>query len=69
VGRTITLRAARKRRKLTQVELSKLTGIHQAHLSKYETGLVTPETKTVRRLEQALRLQRGALLVGDEAVS
>ena len=68
VAHTETLRQARRRRKLTQTELEQLTGIGQARLSKYERGHVVPDWATVRRLEQALKLRRGGLLVGDEAL-
>jgi transcriptional regulator with XRE-family HTH domain len=62
--RQTTLRAARKKKRLTQKQLSALTGIHQARLSRLENGRVMPEYTTLRKLEEVLRVR---LLFGPES--
>lgn len=51
--------AARKEKGITQKELSKLTGIAQADLSKIENGNANPSLKTLKKLAEGLgkRLQ------------
>ena len=46
--------AARKEKGLTQKELSELTGIAQADLSKIENGNANPCLKTLKRLAEGL---------------
>lgn len=46
--------AARKEKGLTQKELSELTGIAQADLSKIENGNANPSLKTLKRLAEGL---------------
>lgn len=48
---------ARVDRELTQKDLSKLTGITQADISRLETGSANPSLNTLRRLAQGLGLR------------
>ena len=48
------LRKARKSKGLTQDELAERAGMNGRHLSRYETGVVEPPVRTVRRLSEAL---------------
>ena len=41
---------------LTQTELSKITGIHQAEISKIERGIGNPSIKTLQRIAKGLGL-------------
>ena len=45
---------ARKEKNLTQKELSKLTGIAQADISKLENGIANPSVKTLQRLANGM---------------
>ncbi len=49
-----SLKATRKEKGLTQKELSELTGIAQADLSKIENGNANPSLKTLKRLAEGL---------------
>lgn len=60
VGRKIAL--ARKNNKLTQVDLSKLTDIDQAILSKIETGKHLPRFDTLERIAQGMGISLTELL-------
>src|SRR5690606_35254514 len=46
--------AARKVRGLTQIELSKITGIQQAEISRIENGAGNPTATTLLRITEAL---------------
>ena len=46
--------AFRKKKKVSQDELSERTGIHQAEISKLERGIANPSVKTLERIAQAL---------------
>ena len=46
--------AARKKKKVSQFELSQRTGIHQAEISKLERGISNPSVKTLERIAEAL---------------
>lgn len=66
----LTLRQARDKRGLTQDELSALSGVPQSRIAEIETGKTQdPQNKTVKALEEALRLKRGTLIFGEEAVA
>ncbi len=54
-----SLIAARAEKKLTQQDLSKITGIAQADLSKIENGNANPTLKTLKKIAEGLgkRLQ------------
>ena len=47
---------AREEKKITQTELSKITGIHQAEISKIERGIGNPSIKTLQRIAKGLGL-------------
>lgn len=55
------LRTARKRRQLTQEELSALSGVNQAEISLIERGERDPRASTIRRLAAAVEMQPGRL--------
>ncbi len=66
----ITLREARERHDppLTQEQLEEKSGVNQATISGIETGRITnPANNTVKRLEEALGLQRGSLKFDTDA--
>ena len=50
------LKAERLRRELTQVQLSYISGVPVAEISKIETGRMRPYPKHARRLAKALKL-------------
>jgi transcriptional regulator with XRE-family HTH domain len=52
----------RKRKKLTQSELSKITGIHLANISKYELDNSMPSLLIFKKLVQALDTSADYLL-------
>lgn len=67
VERTVAqrLRAARKNKRLTQVELSELTGLDQAVISKLERGLHQPRVDTLERIATGLNLSLSELIATD----
>lgn len=63
----ITLRAARKRVGLTQVELAAASGVDQTAISKLEVGTVTsPTFATVLKLAKALGIDAEQLQFGAD---
>lgn len=56
------LKEARKARKMSQAELSRLLGITQQAVGKWETGRSTPDPQTVAKLAQLLDTTADALL-------
>jgi transcriptional regulator with XRE-family HTH domain len=48
---------ARKKSHLTQKQLSQMTGINQADISKLETGNCNPSLRTLNRLAQGLDMR------------
>jgi len=46
----------RKEKNLTQKQLSELTGINQADISKIEKGIANPSLKTIQRLAYGLNM-------------
>ena len=46
--------AARKKKGISQFELSGRTGIHQAEISKLKKGIANPSVKTLERIAEAL---------------
>ena len=48
---------AREKKHLTQKQLSELTGIAQADISRMENGTANPSIKTLQRLAVALGMQ------------
>ena len=59
------LKRARKTAKLTQMELSNLSGVKQGLISNYEKGQRVPEAGTVKKLASILKMNPGDLLFGD----
>jgi len=57
-----TLRARRQRAGLTQVELSRASGLDQAVISRIERGKVRPRIDTLRHFAEGLELSVGELL-------
>ncbi|SRR5882724_13468 len=55
------LALARKARRLSQVEVSKLTGINQGEISKIESGAANPTVQTLNRLVAAYDMRVGLL--------
>ena len=63
------LRQARERRVLTQEDLSQLAGVTEATISRMENGKSGPtRPSTVRKLAEALGVEPGWLLFGDEGL-
>lgn len=52
-----TLIEARQKNNYTQKQLSDLTGINQADISKLENGKANPSIKTLQRLAKGLNMQ------------
>jgi len=50
----IRIKEIRERVGMTQVELSKKSGISQEHISRIENGKFTPNVKTADRIAEAL---------------
>lgn len=59
------LRDLRKQRQLSQLELARLSGVHNVNLSRYERGLAEPSGESIRRLAEALGVTVGHLIDGD----
>lgn len=59
------LKTARERRGWDQKTLAAKSGVSQATISRIEAGDITnPSNETVKKLELALKLRRGALVFG-----
>ena len=66
----MTLREARKRRRLTQDELAVKSGISQSAISTIERGYIqSPEWKTVAALCRALRVKPEDVFPSRSAVA
>lgn len=60
------LKKARERREWDQKTLARKSGVSQATISRIESGEITnPSNDTVKKLEEALQLRRGALAFGQ----
>jgi transcriptional regulator with XRE-family HTH domain len=63
----LTLKDARRRRRLDQVTLAKRSGVNQSTVSRLEKGRIAKPTEdTVKALERALRLPSGSLVFGSQ---
>ena len=51
------IRRVRKEKKITQKELSEITGIPQASISNIEAGKMNPSLRTIERILQALKVK------------
>lgn len=58
------LRAARKRVGYTQADLSKVSGVSAAEVSRLEAGLRNPRLTTILRLAAALEMEGSELIRG-----
>ena len=56
------LRAARKKRRWTQEELSERSGVQAGEISRMEAGKRDPQVSTVEKLAAALEVPPGQLL-------
>lgn len=60
------LSVAREQAKMTQKELSKVTGIYQADISKLERGIGNPSILTLQRMAEGLGMELTVDLVKKE---
>ncbi len=60
----IKIRDLRRQKKITLIELSKLTGIAQATLSRMETGLMVGTVKSHQKIAETLGISLGELYQG-----
>ena len=60
------IKQARKAKKLTQVELAELAGVHSNHLSRLERGVFQPSVDVLRSLASALDVSVDFLLSEEE---
>lgn len=61
--------AARKARKLTQVQLARLSGVQQGDISRIENGNLLPTTATLSKLLLALGASMRIELVDEKLIS
>ena len=61
------IREARKRKGLTQEQLSKMLGVQRSVISKYETGLIVPSIPQLQKIAAALDVSVSSLLY-DRAI-
>jgi transcriptional regulator with XRE-family HTH domain len=62
----IRLRMLRQQRAVTQVELAKMLGVHQANISAMERGIRSLTIHQVIKLSNALKVSTDELLKGDK---
>ena len=55
------IRYFRKQRKLTQVQLAEMTGIHPVSIRKYEINLMQPQIEQINRIAAALNVNASAI--------
>lgn len=60
------LAAFRRKRGLTQEQLSELAGLDRSYISQLERGLTNPSLDVLLRIAQALELDICAFLCGEE---
>ncbi len=53
---------ARKTKKISQIELSKMTGIIQADISRIENGKANPTINVLKRLAEAMEMNLNIFL-------
>jgi transcriptional regulator with XRE-family HTH domain len=56
------LRAARKKRRMSQIDLAHRSGLEQGEVSRIERGLRDPQVSTVEKLAAAVEVPPGRLL-------
>lgn len=59
-----TISDLRKKKGLTQVDLAESLGVHQSHITRWESDRVRPRQKTLDRLAELLDASVEELLVG-----
>ena len=59
------IRYFRKHRKMTQVQLAEMTGIHPVSIRKYEINLMQPQLEQIQRIAEALNVNINALVGYD----
>ncbi|MGE0494382.1 MAG: helix-turn-helix domain-containing protein [Vulcanimicrobiota bacterium] len=64
LGRTIS--DLRKKKGLTQVELAEKLGVHQSHITRWESDRVRPRQSTLANLAEVLDCSIEELLVGGK---
>jgi transcriptional regulator with XRE-family HTH domain len=64
LGSSIT--QARKNKGLTQAELGEILGVHQSHVTRWESDRVRPREKTLSQIAQALDVTSEELLIGGQ---
>ena len=63
----VRIRNLRRQKKVTLIELSKITGVAQATLSRMETGLMLGTVKSHQKIAEALGISLGQLYGGIDA--
>ena len=61
------LKEVRLKKKLTQVELAEITGLKQQAISRYESGIKTPQIDTAARIAYSMGVTLDELVVIREA--
>jgi transcriptional regulator with XRE-family HTH domain len=64
----LKLRSVRKRKCLSQTQLSEISGVHRTLISRYEFGLVSPTVENLQKLAAALNCTVDEL-IGKEGAS
>ena len=59
------IRAARKRKGLTQKQLAEKMGVTETYISQYERGLRQPKPETVKRIADALGIEEISISASD----
>ena len=62
----IRLRRLRRERALSQHDLSRMTGVAFATISRLETGKQDAQPQTIRKLAEALSVEPKELMKGEE---
>lgn len=57
---------SRKDRGLTQAELGEMLGVHQSHVTRWESDRVKPRDKTLESIAEALEVSSKELLLGGD---
>ena len=58
------LRKIREEKHITQTELSRISGVHNVNLSRYERGQQNPTADVLKRIAEALEISVGHLIEG-----
>lgn len=62
-----TISELRKKKGITQVELAESLGVHQSHITRWESDRVRPRQKTLDRLAELLDTSVEELIIGGRA--